>query len=133
MFDQKIESVIERSINAMFAFWSAMLTAQTVILSVSAAVITTGASSSSIWQFKLIGFMATICMMLLLLNFASYRMQYEAIGKRLVNLDSDLSESERASDLQAANTRYKSMRVIEIISAFGLGVEACLLAWVLVI
>jgi hypothetical protein len=131
MYDQKIESVTEKSISAMFAFWSAMLTAHTVILSVAAAVITTGASSS-FFQFKLIGFIATACMMLLLLNYAALRMQYEAIGRRLVNHDSDLSESDRVRDIQTANIRRISMRVVEAISALGLAIEACLLAWVLV-
>jgi hypothetical protein len=131
MYDQKIESVTDKSISAMFAFWSAMLTAHTVILSVAAAVITTGASSS-FFQFKLIAFIATACMVLLLLNFAALRMQYEAIGRRLVNLDSDLSESDRVRDLRKANIRRISMRVVEAISALGLAIEACLLAWVLV-
>lgn len=131
MYDQKLESVTEKSINAMFAFWSAMLTAHTVILSVAAAVITTS-PSSSFFQFKLIGIIATACVMLLLLNFAALRMQYEAIGRRMVDPASDLSESDRVRDLQTANIRRISMRVIEAISALALAIEACLLAWVLV-
>lgn len=127
-----IGSVIEKSINAMFALWSAMLTAHTVILSVSAAVITTNSLSTNL-QFKLIGLIAMTCMLLLLLNFATLRMQYEKIGQRLINLSSNLSESDRSRDLKTANIRHILMRAIEVISTMGLAIEACLLAWVLVI
>lgn len=130
-YDERVEIVTERTMAAMHAFWSAMLTAHTVLLSVAVAL-PAAISSIVAWQFKLVGFIATICMVLVLLNFAAVRMQYEAIGRRLLNLEAELSEAQRARDISVANTRHTLMRIAELLSALGLVVEAALLTWVLI-
>jgi hypothetical protein len=81
-YDEKVEVIAERTLSAMYAFWSAMLTAHTVILSVSVAI-PSAISTATEWQFRLAAFVAVVCMMFLLFNFASIRMQYEKIGQRL--------------------------------------------------
>lgn len=130
-YDEKVEVIAERTASAMYAFWSAMLTAHTVMLSVAVAI-PTAISSVVAWQFRLVGFVAVACMVFLLLNFASIRMQYEIIGQRLLNLEADFSDKQRNRDISIANMRYTFVRFAEIISAFGLAIEAVLLAWVLV-
>ena len=130
-FDERIEFVKERTATAMYAFWSAMLTAHTVLLSVAVAL-STATPLAVVWQFKLIGFMAMTSMVLLLLNFASVRMQYEAIGQRLLNFEADLSDKQLTSDITTAHTRRRLIRVVELVSALGLAIEAGLFAWILI-
>ncbi len=130
-YDERVQTVTERTSSAMYAFWSAMLTAHTVLLAVAVAL-PSAISSVVAWQFKLVGVTATVCMVLLLFNFAAVRMQYEAIGRRLVNLEPELTEAQRARDIAIANSRRTLMRIAELLSAFGLAVEAGLLAGVLV-
>ena len=130
-YDERIDVIAERTVSAMYAFWSAMLTAHTVMLSVAVAI-PTAISSVVAWQFRFVGFVAVACMVFLLFNFASIRMQYEIIGQRLLNREANLSDKKRNHDISIANMRHTFVRVAEIMSAFGLAMEAVLLAWVLV-
>lgn len=132
-YNQKVESVTERLMSAMFSFWSAMLTAHTVILSVSVALITTNPAAAAITQFKALGLVASVSMLLLLLNFAATRKQYEEIGQRLINYDSDLTEAERTHDIKTAKIRYVFMHIVETSSVIGLAIETGLLTWVLLL
>ena len=129
-YNSKLETIIERTSAAMYAFWSAMLTAHTVFLSVAVALPSV-IPSAKLWQFKLVGILATICIFVLLFNFAMVRMQYEIIGKRLINYEAEVKETERNKDITSANRRNLAMRIAEIIAILCLLAEACLLTSVL--
>lgn len=130
-YDNKLETTIERTSASMYAFWSAMLTAHTVLLSVAVAL-PAATAKADLWQFKLVGTIATLCIFALLFNFAAVRMQYETIGQRLINYETELSEIQRKKDITIAERRRFMMRCAEVIATFGLVIEACLLFWVLV-
>lgn len=129
-YEEQVQTTIERTSAAMYAFWSAMLTAHTVLLSVAVALPAV-VSATTHWQFKLVGVLATVCMLFLLFNFASVRMQYEAIGQRLINHETVLTDIQKRRDISKAETRRSLMRVAELLSAAGLVIEALLLAGVL--
>ncbi len=129
-YDERVEAITERTAASMYAFWSAMLTAHTVILSVAVALPSV-VSSVSAWQFKLVAVVATFCMAAILFNFASVRMQYEAIGKRLLDLEAELSDQQKEKDIAKANTRRIAMRLFELAAAIGLVVDAVFLSWAL--
>ena len=57
-YEERVQVVTERTSSAMYAFWSAMLTAHTVLLSVAVAL-PSAISSVVAWQFKLVGLIAT--------------------------------------------------------------------------
>jgi hypothetical protein len=129
-YDNRLKEITERTVAAMHAFWSAMLTAHTVLLSVAVALPALSPSSDQ-WQVKLVGVLATASMFALLFNFAALRMQYEAIGHRLYNCESELTDDQRKRDISVALWRYRLMRIVEPTAAASLVVEACLLMWVL--
>lgn len=129
-YDERVKEITERTMAAMHAFWSAMLTAHTVLLSVAVALPAISTSSDQ-WQVKLVGALATASMIALLFNFAALRMQYEAIGHRLHNHESELTESQRKNDISTALWRNHLMRVVERMVTAFLVAEAILLMWVL--
>lgn len=129
-FDDRVKEVTERMFSAMQAFWSAMLTAHTVLLSVAVALPAISPSPDQ-WQIKLVGLLATTSIFALLFNFAALRMQYEAIGLRLHNHESGLTDEERQNDISTALRRNRFIRVFERVAAALLVVEASLLMWVL--
>ena len=129
-FDDRVKEVTERTFSAMQAFWSAMLTAHTVLLSVAVALPAISPSPDQ-WQIKLVGLLATTSIFALLFNFAALRMQYEAIGLRLHNHESGLTDEERQKDISTALRRNRLIRVFEPSAAGLLVVEASLLMWVL--
>ncbi|MBA3031575.1 MAG: hypothetical protein KKF85_16430 [Gammaproteobacteria bacterium] len=129
-YDERVKEINERTMAAMHAFWSAMLTAHTVLLSVAVALPAISPSSDQ-WQVKLVGCLATASMFALLFNFAALRMQYEAIGHRLLHHESGLTEDQRKKDISIALWRYRLMRIVEPLVATFLVAEASLLMWVL--
>jgi hypothetical protein len=129
-FDDRVKEVTDRTFSAMQAFWSAMLTAHTVLLSVAVALPAISPSPDQ-WQIKLVGLLATASIFALLFNFAALRMQYEAIGRRLHNYESGLTDEERRKDISTALWRNRLIRVVEPSAAASLLVEACLLMLVL--
>lgn len=129
-YDERVKEITERAMASMHAFWSAMLTAHTVLLSVAVALPAISPSSDQ-WQVKLVGVLATASMFSLLFNFAALRMQYEVIGQRLCNYESGLTEDQRRKDISIALWRNRLMRVVEPLAAILLVAEASLLMWVL--
>ncbi|MDK9723798.1 MAG: hypothetical protein OEL88_02835 [Sterolibacteriaceae bacterium MAG5] len=129
-FDDRVKEVTDRTFSAMQSFWSAMLTAHTVMLSVAVALPAISPSPDQ-WQIRFVGLLATASIFALLLNFAALRMQYEAIGVRLHNHESELTEEERRKDISTALWRNRLIRVVEPSAAASLLVEACLLMLVL--
>lgn len=130
-YDARLQHITERTLTAKFSFWSAMLTAHTVLLSVAVALLATDTATER-WAFKLIGYMAIICMFLLLLNFALAKSQYEVIGRRLAAAEEDLSEAARARDLRLANLRWYLTHACEVGSMLGLAAQGAVLGWVLI-
>ncbi len=126
----RLQQIAERTLTAKFSLWSALLTAHTVLLSVAVALLVT-VKPLEAWPFKLSGFIAIFCMVVLLLNFALTKAQYEQIGQRLAHPDAELSESDQNQDLKSAMFRRCLSIAGEIIAILGLGVEAVLLGWVL--
>lgn len=129
-YDERAKEITERTMASMHAFWSAMLTAHTVLLSVAVALPAISPISDQ-WQIKLVGALATASMFFLLFNFAALRMQYEVIGQRLYNHDSGLTENQRKKDISIALWRYRLMRIVEPLTAVLLVAEASLLMLVL--
>lgn len=129
-YDERVREIAERTMAAMHAFWSAMLTAHTVLLSVVVALAAIRPFSDQ-WQVKLVGVLATASMFALLFNFAALRMQHEAVGQRLHNHESGLTEDQRKKDISTALWRYRLMLVVEHMVAAFLVAEASLLMWVL--
>ncbi|MGQ0696937.1 MAG: hypothetical protein ACT4PZ_01720 [Panacagrimonas sp.] len=130
-YDERFQAITEKTSAAMSAFWSALLTAHTVLLSVAVAL-PSFAPAASFWQFKVVALLATACMFALLFNFAAVRMQYAAIGRRLLNWEPGLSDMERKKDITTAMRRNSLIKAAEIAAAVGLLLEAGLLTWVLV-
>jgi hypothetical protein len=129
-YDGRLQQIAERTLTAKFGLWSALLTAHTVLLSVAVALLVT-VKPLEAWRFKLGGFIAIFCMVVLLLNFALTKSQYELIGQRLTNPNAELSESERNRDLRSAMFRRCLSTVCETVAILGLGAEVVLLGWVL--
>jgi uncharacterized membrane protein YcjF (UPF0283 family) len=114
----------------MHAFWSAMLTAHTVLLSVAVGLSAVDSFVKQ-WQVKAVGVFAAASVFILLFNFAALRKQYEAIGQRLLNYGNELTKTQREKDISTAVWRNRLILAAEQISATTLAVEACLLMWVL--
>ena len=66
--------LIDRLINTSLAYWSALLTAHTVILSVAVAL-PQFYESRLLWQLKVAGAISSISVLLLVLNFGITRLQ----------------------------------------------------------
>jgi len=130
-YDERLQQVVERTLTAKFSFWSAMLTVHTVLLSVAVALLATDTATER-WAFKLVGYMAIICMFLLLLNFALAKSQYDVIGQRLAAAEEDVSEAARARDIRRANLRWCLTHACEVGSILGLAAQATVLGWVLI-
>lgn len=129
-YDSRIQQIAERTLSAKFGLWSALLTAHTVLLSVAVALLVV-VKPPEAWRFKLCGFIAIVCIVVLLLNFALAKSQYELIGQRLVNAETELSESERNRDLRNASLRRNLSVISESIVILGLSVNVMVLGWVL--
>jgi len=129
-YDERLQQIAERTLTAKLSLWSALLTAHTVLLSVAVAILLT-VKPLEAWRFKLGGFIAIVCMLVLLLNFALTKSQYELIGQRLTNPDGELSESERKGDLRSAMLRWCLSGISESVAIIGLGAEVVLFGWVL--
>jgi hypothetical protein len=129
-YDGRLQQIAERTLMAKFGLWSALLTAHTVILSVAVALLVT-AKPTEAWRFKLGGFIAIFCMVVLLLNFVLTKSQYEQIGRRLADSEAELSESERSQDLRHALLRRQLSAIGEVMAILGLGVEVVIFGWVL--
>jgi Na+/melibiose symporter-like transporter len=115
----------------MQAFWSAMLNAHIVLLSVAVAL-PAAVPSANQWQFRAAGVAATVCMVALLLNFAAAREQYREVGRRLLEGGTDLAENERRRDVIKGEWRYRVMGIVEGVAAVGLAIEGVLLVSVLI-
>ena len=129
-YEKRTQQIVERLLAARYSLWSGMLTAHTVLLSVAVALIP-GAEQTIAWRFKLVGYIAILCMLLVLLCFASTKEQYEAIGQRLTDPERELTEADQKRDIWWANIRFKLIKVFEAGSALGLLAAAVLLGWVL--
>jgi hypothetical protein len=129
-YENRTQQIAERLLAARYSLWSGMLTAHTVLLSVAVALLP-GAEKTMAWRFKLVGYIAILCMLLVLLCFASTKGQYEAIGQRLADPEQELTEADQKRDIWWANIRFKLIKVFEGGSALGLLAAAVLLGWVL--
>jgi hypothetical protein len=129
-YDSRLQELAQRAFTAKFSLWTALLTAHTVLLSVAIALLVT-VKPSEAWPFKVVGFVAILCMIVLLLNVGVTKSQYETIGQRLVNPEVEISESERNRDLSKSFVRRYFAAIGETMAILGLGVEVSLLAWVL--
>jgi Na+/melibiose symporter-like transporter len=129
-YENRTQQIIERLIAARYSFWSGMLTAHTVLLSAAVALLPS-ANQQVAWLFKLVGYVAILCMLLLLVCFAATKGQYEAIGQRLASPEKELTEEEKKRDIGQANLRFWAIKVFEGGSALGLFAAALLLGWVL--
>jgi ABC-type uncharacterized transport system fused permease/ATPase subunit len=78
-YDDRLQQVAERTLAAKFSLWTGLLTAHTVLLSVAAAILVTVTPPAG-WSFRLAGLIAIFCVVVLLLNFALTKAQYELIG-----------------------------------------------------
>lgn len=125
-YEKQTRQIDERLFVARYSFWSGMLTAHTVLLSVAVSFIP-NARQIMVSQFKLVGGIAILCMVFVLLCFALTKGQYEAIGQRLTDSDPELTET----GIWWANTRFTLIKVFETASAMGLSVAAVLFGWVL--
>lgn len=128
--DGRLQQITERTLTAKLSLWSALLTAHTVLLSVAVALLVT-VKPLEAWRFKLGGIITIVCMLVLLLNFALTKSQYELMGQRLTNPDGGLSESERKRDLRSAILRWRLSGIAESIAIIGLGAVVLLFGWVL--
>ena len=128
-YENRTQQVIERLLVARYSFWSGMLTAHTVLLSVAVALLPSAGQNA--WLFKLVGYIAILCMLLLLLCFASAKGQYEAIAQRVAFPEQELTEKDKKRDMWWANFRFWVIKIFEGGSALGLLAAAVLLGWVL--
>ena len=131
-YDKRLQQIAERTLTAKFSFWSSLLTAHTVLLSVAVALLVADVTAEKS-VFKFVGYVAILCVVLLLLNFAVAKSQYEIIGQRLAKPEVELTESERVQDLRSAMFRRCISTTGETVSILGLGAEVVLLGWVLAI
>jgi hypothetical protein len=129
-YSSRLQQIAERTLTAKFNLWSALLTAHTVMLSVTVALLVT-AKPPDAWRFQLPGFIAILCMVALLLNFALTKSQYEKIGQRLLDPELQLSDSERSKDVNRALLRRRLSEIVEVSAIVGLGANVALFGWVL--
>lgn len=127
-----LQQMAERTLTAKFSLWGALLTAHTVLLSVSVALLVTG-KAGGVWQFKVGGFVAISCIVALLLTFWLTKSQYDKIGRRLSCPESELSESERNRDLNKALLRRRLCSFFEITAMLGLVLGGALFGWILAV
>jgi uncharacterized membrane protein len=129
-YESRIQQIVERTRSAQGSLWSALLTAHTVVLSVAVALLVT-VTPSEAWQLRWAGFIATVCVVVLMLNFALTKSHYELIGQRLTDPSAEISESERNADLRKAAFRRRLAAIGDAVAISGLSVEVVLLGWVL--
>lgn len=129
-YEKRTQQIVERLLVARYSLWSGMLTAHTVLLSVAVALLP-GVEQTIAWRFKLVGYIAILCMLLVLLCFASAKGQYEAIGQRLASPEQEITEEDKRRDIWWANIRFRTIKIFEAGSALGLLAAAVLLGWVL--
>lgn len=129
-YDIRVQHIVERALTAKFSLWAALLTSHTVMLSVAVALLA-AVKPVEAWFFRLTGFIAVICMLLVLLNLVLTKLQYELIGKRLADPEVELREATRARDLRQAVLRHRFSLIIEVVAVIGLATEALLFAWAL--
>ena len=129
-YDERHQQVAERALTAKFSFWSALLTAHTVLVSVAVALVVTAIPAQK-GAFKLVGYIGILCIALLLLNFAVTKSQYETIGRRLRNPDRNLSDAQRSQDLMNAHRRWCISYACELAAIVGLVIEAGVFGWLL--
>lgn len=129
-YDKRAQQIYDRIRAARYSLWSGMLTAHTVLLSVAVALLP-GAVKTVAWRFKSVGFIAILCMFLVLLCFLLTKVQYEAIGQRLSDPEQELTVSSQKHDIRWANIRFNLIKTFEAGSALGLLSAAVLLGWVL--
>ena len=130
-YDERLQQIIERTLTARFSLWAALLTAHTVMLSVSVALVS--ARHIGVCFFKLCGCIAVCCVIAILLNFWLTKSQYEQIGRRTAGREVELSQSERERDLRHAQIRRSFSFFFEIVALLGLFAGALLFGWVLVV
>ena len=128
-YDERLQQVVERTLSAKFSLWAALLTAHTVVLSVSVALVSSEHTRASF--FRLCGFVATCCVIAVLVNFWLTKSQYEQIGRRTADPKGPLPAEERERDLRHAKIRRSLSSVLEIPALLGLLVVAVLFGWVL--
>lgn len=129
-YAERLQQIKERTLSAKSSLWSALLTAHTVLLSVAVVLLVTQHPPLP-WGFKLSGFLAILCMALLLLNFALTKAQYQIIGQRLANPEAELPDSVRDREVGQANFRWRLSEVCEFVAALGLAVQVVIFGWVL--
>lgn len=129
-YAERQQQIADRMLSAKFSLWSALLTAHTVLLSVAVALLVTQ-HPPLLWGFKLVGFLAILCMTLLLLNFALTKAQYQTIGRRLANPEAELPEPVRNRDIGQANLRWRLSATCEFVAAIGLAVQVVIFGWIL--
>ena len=129
-YDDRLKEITERTVAAMYAFWSAMLTAHTVLLSVAVGLSAVDSFFKQ-WQLRAVGILATASVFAVLFNFAALRKQYEDIGHRLHNCETELTKAQREKDIFTGLWLRRIIRAAESFCATTLMVETCLLMWVL--
>ncbi len=129
-YDARLQQVVERTLAAKSGLWVGLLTSHTVMLSVAVALLVT-VNPTEAWPFKLIGVLAIISVLLVLLNQALTKAQYELIGRRLTNPEADLPEAARIRDLKHANLRHRITHITECIAVISLAAETLIFGWVL--
>ena len=131
-YNELLQQIAERTLTAKFSLWAALLTAHTVLLSVCVALLVT-AKAGGVWWFKVGGFIAIGCIVVLLPTFWLTKSQYDHIGRRLSCPESDLSELERRRDLSKALLRGRLCSLFEITAMFGLVLGGALFGWILAV
>ena len=129
-YEIRKQQVFERALAAKLGLWGALLTSHTVMLSVAVALLV-AVKPAEAWPFRLTGFIAVVCMLLVLLNLAQTKSQYELIGKRLADPEADLGEATRDRDDRQARLRHRFSHIAEVVATIGLAAGALLFAWAL--
>lgn len=127
-YQERQREVAERTLSAKLALWAAMLTVHSVFLSVAVGLLAIDTIVDKS-PFKWVGSLATVSMILILLNFV--KTQYELIGHRLLESERSLTEVEQTRDLQAAVSRKRVATVVEWGSVLGTVAQIAILGWVL--
>ena len=130
-FDERFQQITDRTLAARFSLLAALLTAHTVMLSVSVALLVT-ANHIEACFFKLGGIVAICGMIAILMTFWLTKSQYEQIGSRMARPEAQLSEASRVRDLRHAQIRRRFSSVLEIVALVGLFGGALLFGWILI-
>ncbi|MBI2312286.1 MAG: hypothetical protein HYU77_07290 [Betaproteobacteria bacterium] len=129
-FEERCAEIREKYQTARYSFWSALLTVNAVFLSVPAALLSARPEVASV-PFKIVGILSVVSIVALVFNFAATKTQYEHIGQRLGDAESELSDAEREKDIGQALTRHRWIQRSERLVMGLLLIQNVVLAYVL--